>query len=38
MFCNRFNGDEFVKFPVEEPLVSAEIDEDDPGEEIAGCC
>ena len=30
------SGDEFGMFP-EEPLVSAETDEDDPGEEIAGC-
>ena len=39
MFCSRFSGDECVKFPVveDEPLVSAEIEEDDPGEEIAGC-
>ena len=36
MFCRRLSGDEFVMFP-EEPLVSAETDEDDPGEEIAGC-
>ena len=36
MFCRRLSGDEFGMFP-EEPLVSAETDEDDPGEEIAGC-
>ena len=42
MFWSRFSGEELVKFPPgvvvdEEPLVSAETDEDDPGEEIVGC-